>query len=222
MTQADLKFLKALAKNNDREWFNSHKAEFETARDNFLHLVSAFIFGMGDIDESIAGVEPTSCLFRIYRDVRFSKNKAPYKTHLGAFISSAGRKGFNTPGYYLHIEPGGESVFGSGLYMPDKDRLAAVRRELSAPNSRVAAVFADKKLRAAFPQVLEDDKVTRVPRGFDPQSPRAELLKLRHFSVFARLPDTQVTNRKLVQQLLSKAPLLKHFNDTLTQATRTR
>ncbi|MFZ5630258.1 MAG: DUF2461 domain-containing protein [Spirochaetota bacterium] len=220
MTTADLKFLNALSRNNNREWFQAHKDEYTRANENFLHLVGAFIFGMADIDESIAGVEPASCLFRIYRDVRFSKNKAPYKNHLGAFISRAGRKGFNTPGYYLHIEPGGKSVFGSGLYMPDKDRLAAIRREISTPMSKVAAVFADKKVRAAFPQVLEDDKVARVPRGFDAASPHAELLKLRHFSVYTHLGDEEVTGKMLVKQLLKKAPLLKQFNTVLERAAR--
>lgn len=220
MTEADLKFLKGLAKNNDRDWFGAHKAEYETAKNNFLNLVGAFIFGMADIDESIAAVEPASCLFRIYRDVRFSKNKAPYKNHLGAFISSAGRKGLNTPGYYLHIEPGGESVFGSGVYMPDKDALAAMRRDISSPASKIAAAFADKKLRSAFPKLLEDDKVARVPRGFDAAAPHAELLKLRHFSVYTHLSDAEVTGKTLVKQLLKKAELLKRFNDTLVQVIR--
>ncbi|GAB4434314.1 MAG: DUF2461 domain-containing protein [Turneriella sp.] len=218
MTTADLKFLKALSRNNNREWFQAHKDEYARANENFLNLVSVFIFGMADIDESIAGVDPASCLFRIYRDVRFSKNKAPYKTHLGAFISSAGRKGFNTPGYYLHIEPGGQSVFGSGLYMPDKERLAAIRREISTPRSRVAAAFANRKLRAAFPEQLEDDKVTRVPRGFDAASPHAELLKLRHFSVYTRLEDAEVTGKNLLKHLLRKAPLLRDFNSVLAEA----
>lgn len=216
MTPADLTFLRNLRLNNNREWFNEHKEEYLKARAHFLDLIAAFIFGMGDIDESVAAVEPESCVFRIYRDVRYSKNKDPYKLHLGAFISGKGRKDFNTPGYYLHLEPGGESVYGAGLYMCDKDILAKLRRDLVSPRSRVAALFADKALRQKFPQVLEDDKTVRVPRGYDAAERNAELLKLRHFSVFASLTDKEVVKPTILNTMLEGAPLLKRFNSVLS------
>lgn len=215
MTQADLTFLRNLRANNNREWFNEHKEDYLKARAHFLDLIAAFIFGMGDIDESVAAVEPESCVFRIYRDVRYSKNKDPYKLHFGAFISGKGRKDYNTPGYYIHLEPGGESVFGAGLYMPDKDILARIRRDLTKPHSRVAQAFADKTLRAKFPGILEEDKTVRVPRGYDADSPHAELLKLRHFSVFTPLADKEVVKPTLLNTLLEGAPLLKRFNAVL-------
>ncbi len=220
MTAADLKFLKALAKNNDREWFHGHKDEYTRANQNFLNLVAAFIFGMADIDESIAGVEPASCLFRIYRDVRFSKNKAPYKTHFGAFICAAGRKSLTVPGYYLHIEPGGESILGSGLYMPDKPVLQALRNDLVSAKSRIAAALADKKMRKDFPLILDDDKAARVPRGFDKEAEHAELLKLRHFFVYAKISDKDATSPRFANMLVKKASHLQSWNAALIAASK--
>src|SRR5262245_17496126 len=109
MTQQDLDFFKKLKRNNNRAWFVKHKAAADTAQKNFLDLVGGLIFALSEYDEALTTVDPKSCVFRIYRDVRFSKDKSPYKTHLGAYICSGGRKSDTIPGYYIHFEPGGES-----------------------------------------------------------------------------------------------------------------
>lgn len=222
MTENDLKFLKGLKKNNKREWFQKHKAEADTAHKNFLELVSGLIFALSEFDEALTTIDAKSCLFRIYRDVRFSKDKSPYKTHLAAFICADGRKSDKAPGYYIHIEPGGESIFASGIYMPDKAVLENLRQDLIAPKSRIATMLADKAFRKQFPHLGEDDKAKRVPRGYDADHPRAELLKLRHFFVWAKLADNVVTSKKLLHTLGAKSETLHHWSDMLLNIARKR
>jgi uncharacterized protein (TIGR02453 family) len=220
VTENDLKFLKGLKKNNNREWFQKHKTEADTAQKNFLELVAGLIFVLSEYDEALTTVDAKASLFRIYRDVRFSKDKSPYKTHLAAFICSAGRKSDKVPGYYIHIEPGGESIFAAGIYMPDKAVLENLRQDLIAPKSRIAAMLADKAFRREFPHLGEDDKAKRVPRGYDPDHPRAELLKLRHFFVWAKIPDNIVTGKKLLGALGAKGKVLHPWAEMLHSIAR--
>lgn len=222
MTPSDLLFLKKLAKHNDRDWFQKNKADFENAQANFLGLVTSLIYAMGDYDESIIGIEPKSCIFRIYRDVRFSKNKAPYKNHLGAFICSAGRKSGTHPGYYIHIEPGGQSIFGSGCYMPEKEVLAAFRNDIANPQSRIVKMLADKNFRKNFPDLSDEDKAKTIPRGFDKAHPQAELLKMKHCFVTTNLADNVVTGKKFLDVLTEKGKFLAKWNQLLLGVTKKR
>lgn len=216
MTTDDLKFLRGLAKHNDRDWFQKNKPAFEVAQQNFLGLVTSLIYGMSDYDESIAGIDPKSCVFRIYRDVRFSKNKAPYKNHFGAYICAGGRKSTSLPGYYIHIEPGGKSIFGAGFYMPEKEILQNFRNEIIRPNSRIVKMLADKSFRKFFPDTVEDDKAKTIPRGFDKEHPQAELLKLKHFVVHTYIDDKSVCSKAFLGNLIKQGRLLYHWNQTLT------
>lgn len=215
MTPNDLRFLKNLAKHNERDWFQNHRAEFDKAQENFLGLVTSLIYAMSDYDETISGIEAKSCIFRIYRDVRFSKNKAPYKNHLGAFICAGGRKSATVPGYYIHIEPGGKSIFGSGIYMPEKEVLDSLRKEIARPKSRIVHMLADKAFRKAFPDLVDDDKAKTVPRGFEKTHPQAELLKLKHMFVFCNIDDKTITGKGLLSFLAKNGRLLHKWNSLL-------
>jgi uncharacterized protein (TIGR02453 family) len=113
-----LKFLKALAKNNNREWFDKNKARYIECKDEFEVFVSDLLNDMIEFDDSLAGLNPKKLIFRIYRDVRFSKDKSPYKKNLSAAFSSEG-KGLGTPGYYFHIQPNGESFVGCRIVPAD-------------------------------------------------------------------------------------------------------
>lgn len=217
MQQSDLNFLKALAKNNDRDWFTAHREDFEAAQKHFLELVAGLIFVLSEHDESISNIDPKSCLFRIYRDVRFSKNKAPYKTHLAAFICADGKKSDTVPGYYLHIEPGGKSLFGAGYYRPAKPVLAELQKNIASPSSRIVKLLADKTLRKAFPDLSDDDKLARVPRGFDKDHPQAELLKLKHVFLLTSLSDQLIVKKTVLQELGKLAKPLCQWNLALAE-----
>ncbi len=215
MTPEDLKFLKGLAKHNDREWFQKNKPAFDKAQANFLGLVTGLIYAMSDYDESIAGVDPKTCVFRIYRDVRFSKNKAPYKNHLGAYICAGGRKSVTLPGYYIHIEPNGKSIFGGGFYMPEKEILTSFRNEIARPKSQIVKMLGDKSFRKAFPELVDDDKAKTVPRGFDKTHLQAEFLKLKHLVVYGYPDDKTVTRKGFLNQLTQNGKLLHRWNRML-------
>ncbi len=220
MTAADLKFLKTLARHNDREWLDKHRAELETAQQNFSHLVGGLIFVLSEFDESVGSIEPKSCLFRIYRDVRFSNNKAPYKTHLAAFICAGGRKSDTIPGYYIHVEPGGKSLFGAGYYRPAKPVLAALQTDIVSASSRIVRQLGDARLRKAFPDLSADDKTVRVPRGFDKNHAQAELLKQKHMFLLTGFSDTAVCQKNFLRELGKKSELLCKWNLTLADIAR--
>jgi uncharacterized protein (TIGR02453 family) len=222
VTENDLKVLKSLKKNNNREWFQKHKAEIETTQKNFLELVSGLIFALSEYDEALTTIDPKSCVFRIYRDVRFSKDKSPYKTHLAAFICSGGKKSDTIPGYYIHIEPGGESIFGAGYYMPEKTVLENIKQDIAGPKSRIVAMLADKKFRKDFPDVVNEDKSKKVPRGYDPNHPQAELLKSKHMFVHANIADSVVVSKKLLATLGAKSEPLYRWNEMLLKIARKR
>lgn len=222
MTTDDLNFLKKLKKHNDRDWFLKNKSAADEAQKHFLELVAGLIFALSEYDEALTTIDPKSCVFRIYRDVRFSKDKSPYKTHLGAYICSGGRKSDTVPGYYLHFEPGGASMFAGGYYMPEKNVLENLRKDVAAPGSRIVAMLKEKAFRKDFPILGEDDKAKKVPRGFDAKHPQAELLKMRHFFVYTSLADGVVTGKKLLNHLGTKAGSLHRWNELLYNIARKR
>lgn len=215
VVENDLKFLNALARHNDRDWLEKHRSELEAAQQNFLHLTGGLIFVLSEFDESLTNIDPKSCLFRIYRDVRFSKDKSPYKKHLAAFICADGKKSDTVPGYYFHIEPGGKSLFGAGYYRPARPVLAELQKDIASPSSRIVKLLGDKALRKAFPDLSDDDKLARVPRGFDKDHPQAELLKLKHVFLLTRLEDTAVIKKTFLKDLGKRAELLCKWNLTL-------
>ena len=129
LAPATLQFLKALDKNNNKAWFDAHRKQYDAAKLNFAELTQQVITQFGKKEPSIALLQPKECVFRINRDVRFSKNKAPYKNNMGASIKAGGKKSL-LAGYYIHLEPGGKSFVGGGLYMPDAAIVGKVRQEI--------------------------------------------------------------------------------------------
>ena len=124
-----LQFLQELSENNNREWFNDNRERYEKSRDKIIFLTEVLINEIKKIDPEIAGINPKDCMFRIFRDVRFSKDKQPYKTNFGSFIAKGGRKSIY-PGYYFHIEPN-QSFVGGGVYMPQAEPLKAIRNYMA-------------------------------------------------------------------------------------------
>jgi len=124
-----ISFIGKLSKNNNKPWFDKHRDEYEAAKEDFELLVTEILGGLSVTEPMFKEQKAKDCIFRIFRDVRFSKDKTPYKAHFGAFFSRGGRK-FPGAGYYLHIEPGGKSFAGGGLWVPEAPLLKAVRQEI--------------------------------------------------------------------------------------------
>src|SRR5262245_40647521 len=143
-----LKFLKDLSKNNNREWFQANKMAFEAAQDNITALAGYLIGEIGKFDPAISSIETKSCVFRIYRDVRFSKDKSPYKTNLGAYFAPGGRKSMQ-PGYYIHIQPG-QCFIAAGKHMPDAGELLKIRTAIAEDSKKFLGIVEKKSFREKF------------------------------------------------------------------------
>ena len=147
-----LKFLKDLSKNNNREWFEKNKSRFTECKDEFEGFVSVLLDDMIQFDSSLAGLNPKKLIFRIYRDVRFSKDKTPYKKNFSAGFSAEG-KGMGTPGYYFHIQPNGESFVAAGLFQPVPENLAKIRQEIDYNGDQLKKIFNEKKFHPSIKQI---------------------------------------------------------------------
>lgn len=212
-----LKFLKDLAKNNNREWFEKNKKRYIESKDEFEGFVSDLLNDMTEFDSSLAGLNPKKLIFRIYRDVRFSKDKSPYKKNLSAAFSSEG-KGLSTPGYYFHIQPNGESFVGIGLFQPMPDKLAKIRQEIDYNGDKLKKVFSDKKFKKNYSKFWDEDKLKTMPKGYPKDHPNIEWLKLKSFIVVHNFKDTDVTSKGFRKKLAEVLKSGKPLNDYLKEA----
>ncbi len=173
-------FLKNLDKNNDRDWFNANKDAFVRANDNVIAVTGELIDRVSKFDPAVSGIDPKSCVFRIYRDVRFSKDKSPYKTNLGAFIAPGGKKAMS-PGYYFHVQP---AMFfaAAGKHMPDSGELLKIRSAIVKNAKDFLKIVLEKKFQDRFGD-LDGDRLVKPPKGFDAEHPTIEYLKLKSFTV---------------------------------------
>ncbi len=189
LTKETFQFLKELKQNNNREWFTENKKRFEAANDNVAAFTGSLIADIGKCDKEVAGLDPKSCVFRIYRDVRFSKDKSPYKTNLGAYIAPGGRKSMQ-PGYYLHIEPG-QCFLAGGKHIPDGPELLKIRNAIAGQTDEFLKIINKKSFRDALGD-FRGDKLKNPPKGFDPEHKAIELLKMKEFMAFIELADKTV------------------------------
>lgn len=210
-----LRFLSALNDNNNRDWFEVNKAWYQEARAEYESTLEKFIAGLSEIDPLLGKPTVKECIFRIYRDVRFSPNKLPYKTHFGAYIAKGGRKS-ELPGYYLHIEPG-NSLVGGGIYMPKPDVLKRIRTEIyfNAPEFKSLIESKDFKKHAIS---LYEDKISRPPKDFDATFPDIDLLKYKSYFVDKSLTDKEVLSKDFIQRCLSVCKGIVNVNHFLNRA----
>jgi uncharacterized protein (TIGR02453 family) len=193
-------FLKALKSNNNKEWFDAHKEQYQEAKEEFEELVLKVIKDIHKFDKKInLSMQPKDCVFRIYRDVRFSKDKTPYKTHFSAHINPGGRKS-DAAGYYFQVAPGNSMVAG-GSWMPMPDKLAAIRQEIDYNAKALEKILGAPAFKKHFKHLDESDKLKTVPKGFDKDHKNIELLKLKSFVAFNKLDDKSVKNPKVVKTI---------------------
>lgn len=211
-----LKFLKDIAKNNNREWFEKNKPRYLEVKENFDDFLEALHKELLRFDESLGGLNPRKLAFRIYRDVRFSKDKRPYKTNMGAGFSFRGKME-QEPGYYIHIEPG-KSFLAAGLYMPDSANLAKVRQEIDYNTKGLLKILNDRKFKKYFKELDDLDSVKTAPKGYSKDHPHIGLLKHRSYIVSHYFSDQQVKDKKFVKQVAEVCKVAKPLNDYLKEA----
>ena len=210
------KFLKDLNKNNNREWFEKNKTRYNQVKEDFELFVVDLYEEMIKFDASLSGFDPRKLTFRIYRDVRFSKDKTPYKKNMSAAFSSVG-KGLGTPGYYFHVEPGNKSFVGVGLFMA-AENLAKIRQEIDYNGDKLLKIFKEKKFKKNFAKFWDEEKLKTAPKGYAKDHPRVEWLKLKHFIVTHEFKDSEVTDKKFLKNLLEVMKSAKPLNDFLKEA----
>lgn len=214
--QLTLDFLADLAMHNKKEWMDDNKKRYKDAKDQVIELVSEVIQKSAAFDSSIANVDPRKTLFRINRDIRFSKNKDPYKTNFGAAIVDGGRKSGN-PGYYLHIMP--ENNFaGGGIYQPSSDMLQKVRQEIDYNGKEVRSILDSKDFKKTFDGPYGDDKLKTAPKGYPKDHESIDLLQLKHYVFMKKMTDKQVTSNSFSTQVTDVYKTLHPFNLFLAKA----
>lgn len=207
-----LAFLRKLKENNDRQWFAAHKAEFVEAKTGFEEFLARIVERMIPIEPGLTGIRPSSFIFRIYRDVRFSKNKAPYKTNFGAAIAPGGRK-TGAPAYYLHIEPG-RSFAGGGVYHPSPAVLKAIRQEIDYNTEQFESLLNEKNFKAHFGE-LKGEQLKRAPKGYEADNPALKYLKYKDFIVMKPLTDAELLSPDIENVIFHTFKSMKSFNDFL-------
>jgi uncharacterized protein (TIGR02453 family) len=218
LAKETLTFLKDLDRNNDREWFQANKKHFDAAQDNVTALTGYLIGGIGKFDAEVAALDPKTCVFRIYRDIRFSKDKRPYKTNLGMYIAPGGRKSMR-PGYYIHIQPG-QCFIAGGKHMPDGSECLKIRTAIANNTAEFLKIVGKKSFVDQFGE-LHGDKLKSAPKGFDPGHKAIEYLKLKEFMAFQELHDDKhVTSEEFPKTLVKLAkemyPLVAFLRKTLS------
>lgn len=197
-------FLTELADNNNRPWFIHNKPRYDILREEFETVVTELIAAIATFDRQVVACNPKKAMFRINRDVRFANDKRPYKTRFSAGVTPKDlrrpSKG-GGPTYYFHIEGDGTLGIGAGEYLPPPDRLKAIREQIVNDATGFAKLIKNKPMRATFGGFETDNKLQRPPKGYDPDHPHVEYLKLKSFFMWTEVKLTLNSPEQLVPQL---------------------
>ncbi len=207
-----LDFFKKLEKNNNRDWFNEHKKEFkaiETEVKNIYTIIFENIKSHDDVDKLK--------MFRIYRDVRFSKDKTPYKTHFGGSFHRTKPK--LRGGYYLHLAPNNQSFLATGFWEPNKDDLFRIRKEFEMDDQEMRKIISNKKFKSVWGSLLGDELKT-APRDFDKDHPAIDLIKKKQYIFTIKYTDKEVISESFLKEVDTSfkaiRPYFDYMSDVLT------
>ena len=213
--QSTIDFLADLKRHNDREWFNENRKRYNEAKMNFESFVQAAINRISEFDPILRGLEAKTCTYRINRDIRFTNDKTIYKTHLGAFIVKGGKKnGDRYAGYYVHVEPGNNSLLAGGAYMPPMPWLTAIREKIDEQGDLFMKIITNKELRDFFGEI-EGEKLKSAPKGYSRDHKYIEYLKLKSFLVSRTIPDKEITGAGCLDFIIKGSRIMKPLNDFL-------
>jgi uncharacterized protein (TIGR02453 family) len=211
LQSSTLKFLKELKKNNNKPWFDAHRKQYEVAKNDFETFIQGVLDKHSKNDTDLKELTAKKCMFRINRDIRFSKDKSPYKTNFGASMDKGGRKS-GLAGYYFHLEPG-KSFLGGGIWMPQPDYLRKIRQEIDYCLDEFIKILSAKKFKALYKDLYigEDVQLTKVPQGFEKDNPAAEYLKFKSWLVLADINDSTLTSKDLLSKTVDAFHVMQPF-----------
>lgn len=219
INKSTISFLKELKLNNNREWFLSKELDYKKSKQEYILLLEKIIAQIGKKSKAYADIEPSKCLFRINRDVRFSHNKAPYKCNFGASINIYGKKSPKA-GLYIHIEPG-SSFVGGGVYMPPADILFKVRQEIDYNFKEFTKILKHKDFVKFYGSLDMEGALKNPPRGFDKENEAIVFLKLKSFVAFTNFTDKELQQADfadtVAQKLIALLPLIDFINKALDE-----
>jgi uncharacterized protein (TIGR02453 family) len=190
ITKETMQFLKDLRTNNNREWFTKNKDRYISANENFIQFVQVVIDTVRSFDSSVKGLDARNCVYRIYRDIRFSKDKSPYKTYLEATLMGKD-KSCGIAGYHLHLEPG-NTILAGGVHMSDAKQIRAIREEISGNWRAFLKIIQDEEFIHNF--TIVGEKLKNVPQGFEKEDPLADFLKYKELMLHHPVDHNDITS----------------------------
>ncbi|MBL0199046.1 MAG: DUF2461 domain-containing protein [Chitinophagaceae bacterium] len=212
-----LKFLKDLKKNNNKPWFDEHRTQYETARADFFSMIEKLIPAIAKFDEPIGHLTVKETVFRINRDVRFSKDKSPYKNNMACYFNQAGKNGLGA-GYYLHIEPG-KSFAAGGIWVPEPAVLAGIRQEIDYNFADWKKILENKSFKKVFTDgITSNDTLVRPPKGYDENNPAIEFIKMKSFIVRKSFADADLPDKNFATEVAKTFNTMKPLIDFLNTA----
>jgi len=221
ITKEALQFLTDLIANNNTEWMHANKKRYENYKKEYHNYIASIINEMKPLDESLELLEVKNCTFRINRDIRFSKDKSPYKTNMGVWLTqNKFRK--NSPGYYIHFEKGNSFIAG-GVWCPEAEELKKIRKEIAFFYEDLEAIVNDDNFKKEFISITqnESNSLKNAPKGFEPNHPAIEFLKLKSFTASEKIDDKLFTNKDFSKVIAQKLIVLRPLNDFLNRALAT-
>lgn len=215
--KSTLTFLKNLKENNHKAWFDENRPKYQEARNDFQNFIQQVLSEMISIDPDLKELEAKATMFRVNRDIRFSKNKIPYKINIAASIKKGGKKSINA-GYYFHLQPGDKSFVGGGLWAPDSKELKMVRQEIDYSYPEFKKILDNASFKKTY-QTLEREEgqvLVNIPKGYEKDNPAGEYLKLKSFFVTKPISDKELTEKDLIKETILNfktiMPLNKFIN----------
>jgi uncharacterized protein (TIGR02453 family) len=213
-------FLEELKENNNREWFNENKERYQEHHGLVVQFADELLVKMKQVD-NIETASGKKSIFRIYKDVRFSKDKSPYKTNIGVWFTQ-NKLAKNSPGYYIHFEKG-KSFIAGGVWCPEPDELKRIRKEIAFFYEDLEAIINNKKFKSEFGTITRDENNTlkKAPKDFEPNHPAIEFLKLKSFTASKKIDDKLFLDQNFSKMIAKKLIVLKPINDFLNRALET-
>ena len=213
-----LEFFRKLKKNNNKAWFDDHRAEYEAAKADLEGFIQRVINDFSEYDRDLSGLHARQCLYRINRDIRFSKDKTPYKNHLAASLDRGGkRSGF--AGYYFHLEPG-QSFLGAGIWNPEPEPLRKIRQEIDYNLEEFEKILQGRAFRKIYPELYtgENVQMKKIPQGFDKDNPAEYYIRFRSWMILSELTDEELLSPSLLEKTLKAYKVAKPFIDFINRA----
>jgi uncharacterized protein (TIGR02453 family) len=221
MTKEALLFLEDLIANNNTDWMHANKKRYENYKKDYHSFIASLLAEMKSLDKTLEPLEVKNCTFRINRDIRFSKDKSPYKTNMGVwFTQNKFRK--NSPGYYVHFEKGNCFVAG-GVWCPEPEELKKIRKEIAFFYEDLQTIVNGKTFKSEFKTMTRDENNTlkKAPKDFDPNHPAIDFLKLKSFTASNKIEEALFTDNDFSKIVAQKLIALKPLNDFLNRALET-